>query len=96
MDDNLDARVFDWQEQLDKAKKYIHLKTKDHKPFKKLSLVLWGVALGMTLILEAIGLRDEADSWPPLTHVIIAYVPEGLTASFIGWAATHFKEAYGD
>lgn len=67
---------------------------KQHKPFSKLSLALWGIVISMGLVLEAVGIKDPNDQWPPLTHVIVAYLPEGLVMGFIAWLRSHFTQAY--
>lgn len=65
-----------------------------HTKFSKLSLALWGLVIIAGVVLEALGLISDSDSWPPLTQVIVAYLPAGLTMAFIGWLKTHFSEAY--
>lgn len=66
------------------------------KPFSKTSLVLWGVVIVSGLVLEALGLYSEEDAWPPLTQIIVAYVPWFVTGGFIAWLKKHFEESYND
>lgn len=65
-----------------------------HRSWRPLSLTLWGVIIVAGLLLEGIGIARPDDAWPPLTHVIVAYAPEGATMAFIAWLASHFTAAY--
>jgi hypothetical protein len=87
---------FDWREDPEPpAEPTTHLEVVQEKPFSKTSLFLWGLVIVSGLVLEAIGLRSTTDDWPPLTHVIVAYLPWAVTGGFIAWLKSHFSEAYG-
>jgi hypothetical protein len=64
------------------------------KEFSKASMALWCVVIIAGLVLEAVGLHSINDSWPPLTHIVVTYVPQAATLGFIGWLKSHFTEAY--
>jgi hypothetical protein len=84
---------YDWREDppVEPAKGIV---VEQHKPFSKTSLLLWGLVIVSGLVLEAIGLKSENDTWPPLTQVIVAYVPWAVTGGFIAWLKSHFTQAY--
>ncbi len=63
--------------------------------FNPKALALWAIVIASGLIMEAVGLRSTSDDWPPLTHIIVAYIPWPIAASFIAWLKSHFTQAYG-
>lgn len=51
---------------------------------------IWAVAVGF----EFYVLTDGDPATPPLTDVIVAFVPELLAIGFFGWALLHFIRRY--
>lgn len=59
----------------------------------------WVIVSWVSVILAAVGLEafvllDGDPTTPPLTDVVIAFVPEVLGVAFFGWAFLHFTKRY--
>lgn len=65
-----------------------------HRRWSPVALLLWVFVILAGILLEGVGLLRADDAWPPLTHVVVAFVPEGMTMAFIVWLSSHFTSAY--
>jgi hypothetical protein len=61
-------------------------------PWYVAAWVLWGL---MFVALEAVALRRDGDTLPPLTQVVRRWVPGVLTIAGTAWLLWHALDVYG-